>query len=156
MEMVLVGLAVGVLVGAVVGLVGAGGAIIAVPALVYVVGLTPEDAVPTSLVVVGLASIAGAIPRLRRNVSWPLVLMIGVAGIPASWAGAAVGSLLDGDWLMLFFALIMIIAGLRMLSSTKSPGSGKQAAEPARWGELALRGIPVRSEERRVGKECPV
>ena len=44
MDLVLIGLAVGVLVGAVVGLVGAGGAIIAVPALVYVVGLSPEDA----------------------------------------------------------------------------------------------------------------
>lgn len=143
METVLLGLAVGLVVGAVVGLVGAGGAIIAVPALVYVVGLDPEDAVPTSLIVVGLASLAGAVPRLRRDVSWPLVLMIAVPGIPASWAGAAVGELLDPDWLMLCFALIMIVAGIRMLTSARNTASAVRSAEQGGWGGLALRGVPV-------------
>ena len=143
METVLLGLAVGLVAGAIVGLVGAGGAIIAVPALVYVVGLDPEDAVPTSLIVVGLASLAGAVPRLRREVSWPLVLVIGVPGVPASWAGAAVGELLDPDWLMLCFALIMIIAGIRMLASARNPAPPVRPAENGGWGGLALRGIPV-------------
>ncbi|WP_312180853.1 sulfite exporter TauE/SafE family protein, partial [Arthrobacter sp.] len=141
MDLVVIGLAVGVLVGAVVGLVGAGGAIIAVPALVYVVGLSPEDAVPTSLIVVGLASIAGALPRLRRDVSWPLVLIIGLAGIPSSWAGAALGSLLDEDWLMLIFAGIMVVAGIRMLAGSSTPANS--AEEHRSWGALLLRGIPV-------------
>jgi len=143
METVLLGLAVGLAVGAVVGLVGAGGAIIAVPALVYVVGLEPEEAVPTSLIVVGLASLAGALPRLRRDVSWPLVLMIAVPGIPASWAGTAVGELLDPDWLMLCFALIMIVAGMRMLASARNTAPAVRSAEHGGWGGLALRGIPV-------------
>ncbi len=143
METVLLGLAVGLAVGAVVGLVGAGGAIIAVPALVYVVGLEPDDAVPTSLIVVGLASLAGAVPRLRRDVSWPLVLLIAGPGIPASWAGAAVGKLLDPDWLMLCFALIMIVAGIRMLASSRSPAHATQTAEHDGWSRLALRAIPV-------------
>ncbi|MFZ3417258.1 sulfite exporter TauE/SafE family protein [Arthrobacter sp. 3Tela_A] len=143
METVLLGLAVGLAVGAVVGLVGAGGAIIAVPALVYVVGLEPEEAVPTSLIVVGLASLSGAVPRLRRDVSWPLVLMISLPGIPASWAGAAVGELLNPDWLMLCFALIMIVAGVRMLASSRNPAPGARSAEQGGWGGLALRGIPV-------------
>ncbi|MBD8045094.1 sulfite exporter TauE/SafE family protein [Arthrobacter sp. Sa2BUA2] len=142
MDMVLIGLAAGLVVGTVVGLVGAGGAIIAVPALVYVVGLSPEEAVPTSLIVVGLASIAGAIPRLRSEVSWPLVLIIGLAGVPASWAGAAVGSLLDPDWLMLLFAAIMIVAGLRMLSRSASSGRPTTHRERS-WSALALRGIPT-------------
>ncbi|MFZ3453692.1 sulfite exporter TauE/SafE family protein [Arthrobacter sp. 7Tela_A1] len=142
MEMVLVGLAVGVLVGAVVGLVGAGGAIIAVPALVYLVGLEPAEAVPTSLIVVGLASLAGALPRLRSDVSWPLVLLVGTAGIPASWLGAAAGARLDEDWLMLFFALIMVVAGLRILLAAGA--SGVQSPPGAtRWGQLALRGVPT-------------
>ncbi|MCC3284029.1 TSUP family transporter [Arthrobacter caoxuetaonis] len=142
MDMVLIGLAVGVLVGAVVGLVGAGGAIIAVPALVYVVGLEPAEAVPTSLIVVGLASLAGALPRLRSDVSWPLVLLVGAAGIPASWLGAAAGARLDKDWLMLFFALIMIVAGLRMLLAA---GVSNVQSQPGatRWGQLALRLLPV-------------
>ena len=142
MDMVLIGLAAGLVVGAVVGLVGAGGAIIAVPALVYVVGLSPEDAVPTSLIVVGLASAAGALPRLRKDVSWPLVLIIGVAGIPAPWAGAAAGSLLDEDWLMLIFAGIMILAGIRMLAGSAATARGT-STEHRSWSALLLRGIPV-------------
>lgn len=143
METLLLGLAVGLAVGAVVGLVGAGGAIIAVPALVYVVGLEPDDAVPTSLIVVGLASVAGALPRLRREVSWPLVLLIAAPGIPSSWAGTAVGELLDPDWLMLSFALVMILAGVRMLASTRNTAPAARSAEHGGWGALALRGIPV-------------
>lgn len=143
METVLLGLAVGLAVGAVVGLVGAGGAIIAVPALVYVVGLEPDEAVPTSLIVVGLASVAGALPRLRRDVSWPLVLLIAIPGIPASWAGTAVGELLDPDWLMLCFALVMFLAGARMLASAGNGRPGARSAEQGGWGGLALRGIPV-------------
>ncbi|MBF4993357.1 sulfite exporter TauE/SafE family protein [Arthrobacter gandavensis] len=139
----LLGLAVGLAVGAVVGLVGAGGAIIAVPALVYVVGLDPEEAVPTSLIVVGLASVAGALPRLRRDVSWPLVLLVAVPGIPASWAGTAVGELLDPNWLMLCFALVMILAGVRMLAGARKTNPAARSAELDGWGGLALRGIPV-------------
>ena len=74
MEALPLGVLVGVLVGAVVGLVGAGGAIIAVPALVYLVGFPPEEAVPTSLLVVGLSAVAGALPRLRGGINWPFVL----------------------------------------------------------------------------------
>lgn len=120
MSVLLPGLAVGAVVGAVVGLVGAGGAIIAVPALVYLVGLDPDDAVPTSLIVVGLSSLAGLLPRLRTGIDWKLVAILGVAGFPASWAGAAVGKLLPPDVLMLLFAAIMVVAGLRMLLSGRA------------------------------------
>lgn len=120
MSVLLPGLAVGAVVGAVVGLVGAGGAIIAVPALVYLVGLDPDDAVPTSLIVVGLSSLAGLLPRLRTGIDWKLVAILGLAGFPASWAGAAVGKLLAPDVLMLLFAAIMVLAGLRMLLSGRA------------------------------------
>lgn len=60
--MIAAALALGLPVGAVLGLVGAGGSIIAVPALVYGVGMSTHDAIPTSLLVVGLSSIAAVIP----------------------------------------------------------------------------------------------
>lgn len=114
MGMLLLAVLVGIVVGAVVGLVGAGGAIIAVPALVYLVGLAPHEAVPTSLIVVGLSALAAVLPRARTAVDWPLALIVGLAGFPASWAGAWLGRRLDPDVLMLLFAAVMVLAGLRM------------------------------------------
>jgi uncharacterized membrane protein YfcA len=102
----------------VLGVVGGGGSIIAVPALVYGVGLSPADAIPTSLLVVGVSSLAALLPRFREGINWPVVLLVGGAGIPAAWGGAAVGRLLDPNILMLAFAGIMVVAGVRMLMRT--------------------------------------
>lgn len=111
-------LALGLFVGIVLGVVGGGGSIIAVPALVYGVGLSPADAIPTSLLVVGVSSLAALLPRFREGINWPVVLLVGGAGIPAAWGGAAVGRLLDPNILMLAFAGIMVVAGVRMLMHT--------------------------------------
>ena len=117
-------LALGLLVGIVLGVVGGGGSIIAVPALVYGVGLSPAEAIPTSLLVVGVSSFAALLPRLREGINWPVVLLVGAAGIPAAWGGTAVGRLLDPNVLMLAFAAIMAIAGIRMLTrTTETEGS---------------------------------
>ena len=117
-------LVLGLVVGAVLGVVGGGGSIIAVPALVYGVGLSPAEAVPTSLLVVGVSSLAALIPRVRHGLNWPVILLAGAAGIPSAWAGAGVGRLLDPNILMLAFAVIMVIAGIRMLTrTTETEGS---------------------------------
>ncbi len=117
-------LSLGLFVGIVLGVVGGGGSIIAVPALVYGVGMSPAEAIPTSLLVVGISSLAALIPRLREGINWPVVLIVGAAGIPAAWGGTAVGRLLDPNILMLSFAVIMMIAGIRMLMrSTETEGS---------------------------------
>ena len=117
-------LILGLVVGIVLGVVGGGGAIVAVPALVYGVGLSPAEAIPTSLLVVGVSSLAALVPRLREGLNWPVVLLVGGAGIPAAWAGTAVGRLLDPNVLMLAFAAIMVIAGIRMLTrTTETEGS---------------------------------
>jgi hypothetical protein len=117
-------LVLGLIVGAVLGVVGGGGSIIAVPALVYGVGLSPAEAIPTSLLVVGVSSLAALIPRVRHGLNWPVILLAGAAGIPSAWAGAGVGRLLDPNILMLAFAVIMVIAGIRMLTrTTETEGS---------------------------------
>ncbi len=117
-------LSLGLFVGIVLGVVGGGGSIIAVPALVYGVGMSPAEAIPTSLLVVGISSLAALIPRLREGINWPVVLIVGAAGIPAAWGGTAVGRLLDPNVLMLAFAVIMAVAGIRMLMrSTETEGS---------------------------------
>lgn len=117
-------LVLGLVVGIVLGVVGGGGSIIAVPALVYGMGMSPAQAIPTSLLVVGLSSLAALLPRVREGLNWPVIALVGAAGIPAAWGGAAVGRLLDPSILMLAFAVIMVGAGIRMLTATReSEGS---------------------------------
>jgi uncharacterized protein len=117
-------LVLGLGVGIVLGVVGGGGSIVAVPGLVYGVGLSPAEAIPTSLLVVGASSLAALIPRVREGLNWPVILLVGAAGIPAAWGGAAVGRLLDPNLLMLAFAAIMVVAGIRMLrGATETEGS---------------------------------
>jgi uncharacterized membrane protein YfcA len=117
-------LSLGLFVGIVLGVVGGGGSIIAVPALVYGVGMCTAEAIPTSLLVVGISSLAALIPRLRGGIYRPVFLMVGAAGIPAAWGGTAIGRLLDPNILMLAFAVIMVIAGIRMLMrTTETEGS---------------------------------
>jgi uncharacterized membrane protein YfcA len=55
----------GLVIGALVGLLGGGGSILAVPALVYVVGQPLPQAVATSLLVVGITAVVALLPRLR-------------------------------------------------------------------------------------------
>lgn len=124
-------LLLGLLVGVVLGVVGGGGSIIAVPALVYGMGMSPAQAIPTSLLVVGLSSLAALLPRVRDGLNWPVIALVGAAGIPAAWGGAAAGRLLDPDLLMLAFAVIMVAAGVRMLVAT-SERQGACSTGPTR------------------------
>ncbi|MFF5986414.1 sulfite exporter TauE/SafE family protein [Prauserella flavalba] len=106
----------GAMTGLAVGLLGAGGSILAVPALVFGAGEDLRTAIPTSLAVVALSSLGGVLPRARRRaVWWPVALVFGAAGTAAAFGGAALGRLLPQRWLLLAFAALMVVVGLRML-----------------------------------------
>jgi uncharacterized protein len=106
------GLAIGILLG----LLGGGGSILAVPALVYGVGAPLAVAVPTSLLVVGVSSATAVLPRLRQGqVAWRIAGVFGAAGAGAAFAGAAVNRLLDPRVVLVGFAALMVTAGVRML-----------------------------------------
>ena len=106
------GLAIGVLLG----LLGGGGSILAVPALVYGAALPLAAAVPTSLLVVGVSSGAALLPRLRHGqVAWRIAGVFAVAGAGAAFGGAAVNRLLEPRIVLIGFAVLMIAAGAAML-----------------------------------------
>ena len=85
-------LVIGVLVGSLTGLLGAGGAIIALPLLVYALGIPMADAVPMMLAVGVLSPISALLPRLRTDVDWRSVAAVGAAGMP-HFASRLYGSL---------------------------------------------------------------
>lgn len=126
--------AFGILVGALLGLIGGGGSILAVPALVYGVGMPLSAAIPSSLLVVGASSAVAVLPRLRRDVNWLMAATIGATGAATAFLGTAVNKLLDQQVLLLVFALIMVLAGTRMLLPVGSRVAAEQGAdETAHW-----------------------
>jgi len=112
-----VALTLALLIGASLGLVGGGGSILTVPALVHAGGFAPRDAIVASLIVVGIAAMAGAVVHWRLG-----TLDIGVAGwfgalgTAGAMGGARLGRLVPASWLMAAFAVIAIAAGLTLMS----------------------------------------
>jgi uncharacterized membrane protein YfcA len=117
----LVALILGLVIGSLLGLLGGGGSILAVPALVYGVNQPLAAAVPTSLLVVGISSAAAVLPRLK-HVQWRLAAIFGATGALAAFGGAAVNRLLDPSVVLLGFAAVMVVAALRMLRSSDEVG----------------------------------
>ncbi len=118
--MIFVVIVLGVIVGAILGLVGAGGGIIAVPALVGIVGVSVADAMATSLVMAVASAATAVLPRLRGGIDWSVAMAVGLAGVPAALAGTALNALLPQPVLLIGFGLLMVAAGLRMLRPLRS------------------------------------
>ncbi|MBU6456805.1 MAG: sulfite exporter TauE/SafE family protein [Bradyrhizobium sp.] len=120
----LLGLVSGSLVGFSLGLIGGGGSILAVPLMVYVVG------VPDAHVAIGtsaLAVAANAAVNLSNHarggtVRWSCGLMFAAAGIVGAFIGSIFGKMLDGQKLLALFALLMLVIALLMLKTRSRVG----------------------------------
>ncbi|MEH3048351.1 sulfite exporter TauE/SafE family protein [Sphingomonas adhaesiva] len=117
MAMVLATLASGGLIGLVLGLVGGGGSILAVPLLVYVVGIgSPHAAIGTAAVAVTVNALASLVGHARAGrVKWRCAAVFATAGMIGAAAGAALGQAVDGKRLLALFGLLMIGVGVSML-----------------------------------------
>ena len=115
----------GGVIGLILGLVGGGGSVLAVPLLVYVVG------VPSAHIAIGTAAIAVALnagfslaahARLG-TVKWRCALVFAGAGVLGSVLGAELGKAIDGQRLLALFGLVMIAVGLSMLRPSSKPAN---------------------------------
>ncbi|MDJ0420001.1 sulfite exporter TauE/SafE family protein [Rhodococcus opacus] len=140
-----VALALGAIIGVLLGLLGGGGSILAVPALVFGLGLDLEQAIPISLLVIGVASLAGAVPKIREHqVNWRMAGVFAACGIPATFAGSAVGRLLPQSVVMVGFAAVMVVAGIRMLMDRGDTGTACEVGDSGiDWRRCAPRSIPA-------------
>ena len=114
----------GVLVGFTLGLVGGGGSILAVPLMVYLVGVPqPHIAIGTAALAVAANAAAGLANHARAgNVRWPCGLTFAAAGIVGAFAGSTLGKGFDGDKLLFLFALLMLVIAVVMLRRRGQPG----------------------------------
>ena len=108
------------------GLIGAGGSILAVPLLLYVVGISdPHVAIGTSALSVAANAFANLLGHWRAgNVKWACVATFALAGIVGAVIGWTLGKLVDGQQLLFLFALAMIAVGVAMLRPRAATASG--------------------------------
>jgi uncharacterized membrane protein YfcA len=118
------GLASGALVGFSLGLVGGGGSILAVPLMVYVVGV-PEAhvAIGTSAIAVAANAAVNLSNHARGGtVIWSCALMFAAAGIIGALGGSILGKMIDGQKLLALFALLMLVISALMLKTRSRIG----------------------------------
>jgi len=137
-------LGVGVLVGFILGLVGGGGSILAVPLLLYVVGVeTPHIAIGTAAVGVAVNAASGLAAHARAGtVKWPCALVFSGMGIIGAFAGSSVGKAVNGDTLLGAFGIAMVLIGLWTLMPRGSADEPDVRLTRASARELLPRLLP--------------
>ena len=120
----LLAVASGGLVGFTLGLVGGGGSIMAVPLLVYVVGVpSPHVAIGTSAIAVAMSAAANLAGHARAHrVKWPCAMVFALSGIVGAASGAQLGKMVDGSRLLALFGALMVVVGIVMTRPRKSNG----------------------------------
>lgn len=104
----------GLLIGSILGLIGGGGSILAVPLLIYVIGVVdPHTAIGTGAVSVAANALLGLWAHGRaHNVKWRCAFTFAAAGVLGATLGSYLGQAMDGQKLLTLFGFVMIAVGI--------------------------------------------
>lgn len=135
-----------IVIGFTLGLIGGGGSILTVPALVYIIGISPVLATSYSLFVVGVSALVGSLNYMRKGLmSYKTAVVFAIPSFMAVYATRkfvvpaipevifTVGNVVVSKDLaiMVLFALIMFMASISMVWSGRNKfNNGKSAQEP--------------------------
>lgn len=127
-------------IGLTLGAVGAGGSILTLPVLVYVLRVPAAKAVPMSMVVVAGTSLVAAVLHYRRGLFHTRAFgLFAATGVPGAFLGSYLTHLVSQRVLLGIFALLMLGAGAAMLQSRgQTTGVG-----PCRTGRCLAIGAGV-------------
>jgi uncharacterized membrane protein YfcA len=112
----------GGIVGFMLGLLGGGGSILATPLLLYVVGVTPPHiAIGTGALAVSVNAFANfASHAIKGHVWWRCAAVFSSLGVIGALAGSSLGKAMDGDRMIFFFGVLMVVVGALMLKPRKA------------------------------------
>ncbi len=140
----------GLLIGAVLGALGGGGAVLTVPVLVYALGQDPRAATTSSLLIVGLTSLVALVPHARAgHVRFGHGLLVGALGTVGSLAGSAASAAVPPQVLLTGFAALLLAVAVSMLRRSDTsqaddgkvtvhrPGSPRPGSFPRAWAQPA-------------------
>ena len=141
----LVALAAGLLLGLALGTVGGGGAVLAVPVLIYLLGQSVHAATAESLLVVVGAAAAGAIGHARHGtVCWHLAGAFAAAAIPGSIVGTVANRGVSAEPLLSAFAILLLgVAVMTWRRAGARAGVGDELCPPLRLAVVAGLGMSV-------------
>lgn len=124
---------------------GGGGSVLAVPLLLYVVGVRdPHVAIGASAAGVSLNALTALAGQARAGrVRWPCASLFAAFGIVGALAGSTLAKSIDGHSLLIFFAGAMAVVGLAMLRPARSEGSTAVRLNPGMAPALAVSGAGV-------------
>lgn len=121
-------LALSVVIGLSLGVLGGGGSILTVPILVYVAGFEAKEAIAASLFVVGVTSAVSVLSHARGGrVMWRTGLIFGAAGMAGAFVGGLLGGHIPGQILLIAFAIMMVATSVAMLRGRKKKNDGAPA-----------------------------
>jgi len=128
---IIAGLIAGGFIGAVLGFIGAGGAMLSVPILLYVFDFTPQTATTAALAVVLSAAISGLLPKIKsKEVLYREALIIWALGLTTNILFSILAYRLSNSVLTTGLALVLIVAGSSMLIK---PIAGTEKRVPLVW-----------------------
>jgi uncharacterized membrane protein YfcA len=136
------GAALALAIGTAMGLFGAGGSLLLVPGLTYLIGFDAKQAITTSLAVVGISAAVGSAARLSQG-ALPIrpALVIGVATVLGAFGGSLIGAQLDDGVQLRIFGVISIVAAAALAWQS---AIAKSPSQPARGrAVLAAAGVGV-------------
>jgi hypothetical protein len=134
--------ALGLVIGGALGLLGGGGSVLTVPIFVYALGFAPKEAIAMSLAVVGVTSAFGTASHWRAgHVNVRVALFFGAVAMLGTWGGATLAQFVPGTAQLVIFAAVMLTAAALML--VRRPAAGRPGAGAmAPSGVSALKVMP--------------
>jgi hypothetical protein len=146
MTFVLIG---AILIGLTLGMLGSGGSAITVPVLVYLVGHSGKVSIAESMAIVGLISVAAAIPYGRtRQIDWRSVIYFGIPGMMGTYVGSWLGGIASEVLQLVVFGFVLLAAAYSMLRKRKLsvrdvPNEGESPVYKPPIPKVALEGTVV-------------
>jgi uncharacterized protein len=133
----IISLVLGAMIGALLGLTGAGGGILAVPAIVVGMGWPMQQATPVALIAVASSAAVGAFEAFRKRlVRYRAAFCMALAGVPTTWLGVRCAAALPQRLLLALFAGVMLIVAGRLLHQTIGKKRVAHEASPLCVGRI--------------------
>ena len=118
------------MIGLTLGMLGSGGSAITIPVLIYLVGHGAKESITESMAIVGIISVAAAIPYSQsKQIDWTSVWYFGIPGMLGAFIGAWLGGMAIAAVQLVVFALVLFAAAYAMLRGARGGGPAAESAE---------------------------
>ena len=148
MELALLAVVVGVGVGVVVGALGAGGGILAVPVLVFLLGMPAHSATASSLIIVLITALASLPHHARHgNVDWRNGLVFAGVSVVGAVLGSRLSALVPAHILLTLFGVMLVAVAVAMLRRGLRTRTEERAEAAAHGAAAAQSEEPVATHD---------